>query len=228
MDDTKELEKKATAQATTLKAQVEALQVVDQASYDLADQINAEAVKGKKAFHVWFDPIDEASKAQRKTTIAQGKAIDDPFDYIIDTTASRKGKWMREQQAIAAKKQAEADAAAKKQAEDKQLEEAEMLSSLGMDEAAEEAITAEPVIQRTIVQAPAKGEGTVLRDYYSAAMDEPNGLMVLVKAIAAGQAPIEAVQANMTYLNGKARVEKGSMKVPGVHVVIDSKEGRRG
>jgi|GEM_PF-4297641 len=228
MDDTKELEKKATAQATTLKAQVEALQVVDQASYDLADQINAEAVKGKKAFHVWFDPIDEASKAQRKTTIAQGKAIDDPFDYIIDTTASRKGKWMREQQALAAKKQAEADAAAKKQAEDKQLEEAEMLSSLGMNEAAEEAITAEPVIQRTVVQALAKGEGTVLRDYYSAALDEPNGLMVLVKAIAAGQAPIEAVTANMTYLNGKARVEKGSMKVPGVHVVIDSKEGRRG
>jgi len=228
MDDTKELEKKAATQAATLKAQVEALQVVDQASYDIADKINEQAVAGKKAFHVWFDPIDEASKAQRKAVIAQGKAIDDPFDYIIETTASRKGKWRREQEAIAAKKQAEADAASKKKAEDKQLEEAEMLSSLGMNEAAEEAINAAPVIQKTVVQTPVKGAGTVLRDYYSAELDKPDGLLTLVKAIAAGEAPLEAVMANMPYLNGRARVEKGSLKIPGVRVVVDSKEGRRG
>jgi hypothetical protein len=225
MDDVKDLEKKATTQATTLKAKVDALQVTDQASYDLANQINKEAYDAKKAFHTWFDPIDEASKLQRKTTIAQGKAIDDPFDYIIQTTGTRSAKWMREQQAIAAKKQAEADELARKKAEDKQLEEAEMLSSLGMDEAADAALVAEPVIQRTVVEEPFKAAGTVLRDYYSA---EVTDLMALVKAVAAGQAPLESVEANMPYLNGKARLEKGEMKVPGVRAVVESKQGRRG
>jgi hypothetical protein len=225
MDDVKDLEKKATTQATTLKAKVDALQVIDQASYDLANQINKEAYDGKKAFHVWFDVLDEASKAQRKATIAQGKVIDDPFDYIIQTTASRKGKWRREQEAIAAQKQAEADTIARKKAEDKQLEEAELLQSMGMNEAAEEALVAEPVIERTVIEAPAKAAGTVLRDYYSA---EVTDLMALVKAVAAGQAPLEAVEANMPYLNGKARLEKGGMKVPGVRAVVESKEGRRG
>jgi len=225
MDDVKDLEKKATTQATTLKAKVDALQVTDQASYDLANQINKEAYDAKKAFHVWFDPIDEASKLQRKTTIAQGKAIDDPFDYIIQTTGTRSAKWMREQQAEAARKQREADDLARKKAEDKQLEEAEMLSSLGMDEAAEAALVAEPVIQRTVVEAPAKAAGTVLRDYYSA---EVTDLKALVKAVAAGEVPLDAIMANMPYLNGKARLEKGSMKVPGVVAVVDTKQGRRG
>jgi hypothetical protein len=223
--DTTALEAQAKTKAATLKAKVEALAVVDQASYDLAQQINEEATREKKAFHVWFDPIDEASKLQRKTTIAQGKAIDDPLDFIIDTTGSRSAKWMREQQAIAAKKQAEADEIARKKAEDKQLEEAELLSSLGMDEAAEEAISAAPVIERTIVAAPTKAQGTSIRDYYSA---EVTDLMTLVKAVAEGKAPIEAVQANMTYLNGKARLEKGSMKIPGVQAVVDTKQTRRG
>jgi hypothetical protein len=225
MADTKELETQAKNQALSLKERVDALQVVDQASYDLADALNKQAYEGKKAFHVWFDPIDEASKAQRKTTIAQGKAIDEPFDYIIEITAARKGKWRREQEAIAAQKQREAEEIARKKAEDKQIEEAELLASLGMNEAAEAALTAEPVIERVIVEAPSKGAGTVLRDYYRA---EVTDLLALVKAVAAGQAPLEAIEANMTYLNGKARLEKGGMKVPGVRAVVESKEGRRG
>jgi len=223
--DTTALEAQAKTKAATLKARVEALAVVDQASYDLAQQINEEATREKKAFHVWFDPIDEASKLQRKTTIAQGKAIDDPLDFIIDTTGSRSAKWMREQQAIAAKKQAEADEIARKKAEDKQFEEAELLSSLGLHEAADEAMDAAPVIERTIVAAPQKAQGTSIRDYYSA---EVTDLPTLVKAVAEGKAPIEAVQANMTYLNGKARLEKGSMKIPGVQAVVDTKQTRRG
>jgi len=226
--DTTALEAQAKTKAATLKARVEALAVVDQASYDLAQQINEEATREKKAFHVWFDPIDEASKLQRKTTIAQGKAIDDPLDFIIDTTGSRSAKWMREQQAIAAKKQAEADELARKKAEDKQLEEAILLSSLGMDEAAEEAISAAPVIERTIVAAPQKAQGTSIRDYYHAELVEPDGLMTLAKAVVAGIVPIEAIMANMAFLNGRARTDKGSMKIPGVQAVVDTKQTRRG
>jgi hypothetical protein len=217
-------EKEAQDQAVALRAQVDALTVTDQASYDLAQAINEKAIKTKKAFHAWFDPIDDASKAQRKATIDQGKKIDTPLDYIITTTGSRAATWMAAEREKVAAKQRESDELARKKAEDKQLEEAELLSSLGMDEAAEEAISAEPVLEKVRVTAPAAAAGASVRTYYSAQVDD---LMTLVKAIADGKAPLQAVEASMTYLNGRARLEEGAFSLPGVSVVKDIKQTRR-
>ena len=203
---------------------MDALTVTDQASYDLAQSINEQALKSKKAFHVWFDPIDDTSKKARQATIAQGKKIDEPLDYIITTTGSRAAKWMAEERRKVAEKQAEADAKARKKAEDDQLAQAELLSSLGMDEAADEALVAEPVIERVKVAEPIKAEGTSVRTYYSAKVDS---LKDLVVAVATGLAPIQCLAADMTYLNGRARLEEGAFALPGVSVVKEVKQSRR-
>lgn len=221
MDDQ---EKKAEEQALALRSRVDALQVIDQGSYDLAQEINKQAYQGKKAFHEWFDPIDDASKKQRQAVIAQGKKIDEPFDYIIKTTGSRAAAWMAEEERKAAKLRQEAEAAARKKAEEKQLEEAQLLADLGMNEAADEALVAAPVIEKVRVPEPTKADGTSVRTYYSA---QVNNLKDLVVAVATGLAPIQAIEANMTYLNGRATLEKDGFSLPGVSVVKEIKQSRR-
>ena len=217
-------EQQAQEKAVALRSQVDELQVVDQGSYDLAQAINKQAYEGKKAFHVWFDPIDDTSKKGRQAVIAQGKKIDEPFDYIIATTGSRASAWMEGERRKAEKLRQEAEAKARKEAEDRQLEQAQLLSDLGMDEAAEEALVAAPVIEKVRVAEPVKAEGTSVRTYYSAKVDS---LKDLVVAVATGLAPIQAIEANMTYLNGRATLEKDGFSLPGVSVVKDVKQSRR-
>ena len=217
-------EKQAQEQAVALRSRVDSLAVTDQASYDLAQEINKQAYQGKKAFHEWFDPIDDASKKQRQAVIAQGKKIDEPFDYVISTTGSRAAKWMDEEKRKAAALQAEADAKARKKAEDDQLAAAQLLQDLGMNDAAEEALEAAPVVEKVKVAAPVQASGASVRTYYSAQVDD---LKALVIAVATGLAPIQALQADMTYLNGRARLEEGAFVLPGVSVVKDIKQSRR-
>ena len=166
------VEQEAQEKAVALRAQVDELTVTDQASYDLAQSINEQALKSKKAFHGWFDPIDDTSK----------------------------------------------------KAEDDQLAAAQLLQDLGMAEAAEEALVAEPVIEKVRVAAPGQAAGASVRTYYSAQVDD---LKALVVAVATGLAPIQAIQADMTYLNGRARLEQGAFALPGVSVVKEVKQSRR-
>ena len=88
--------------ALSIRSKIDSLEVVDKGSYDLANVYNKQAYEGKKAFHLWFDPIDDASKKSRQATIAQGKKIDDPFDYVIKVTGTKAAAWMRAEQARAA------------------------------------------------------------------------------------------------------------------------------
>ena len=217
-------EKQAQEQAVALRFRVDSLAVTDQASYDLAQEINKQAYQGKKAFHEWFDPIDDASKKQRQAVIAQGKKIDEPFDYVISTTGTRAAKWMDEEKRKAAALQAEAEAKARKKAEDDQLAAAQLLQDLGMDDAAEEALEAAPVVEKVKVAAPVQASGASVRTHYSARVDD---LKALVVAVATGLAPIQALQADMTYLNGRARLEEGAFVLPGVSVVKEVKQSRR-
>jgi len=215
--------KQAEEDALALRLSVDQLIVIDQASYDAAQVINRKAYEGRKAFHLWFDPIDTKSREQRQTVIAQGKEIDGPYDYIIDITGRKCAAWMAEEQRKADDVRRKAKAEARKKAEDEQLEKAELLASLGLTDAAEEVIEAEPVPERVYVPEPQRAAGTSLRTYYSAEAD----LSVLVKAIAEGKAPIQAVIVNQAYLDGRARLEKEALAIPGVKVVKEVKQSRR-
>ena len=66
-------EQEAQEQAIALRSQVDALQVTDQKSYALAQEINKKAYAGKKAFHVWFDPIDDTSQEGSAGSHSAGK-----------------------------------------------------------------------------------------------------------------------------------------------------------
>lgn len=217
-------DKEAEEVALSLRAKVDALEVVDQQSYDLANALNKQAYEGRKAFHAWFDPIDEASKKQRQAIIAQGKKIDDPFDYVIKVTGSKAAAWMRAEKAKADEARRVAEEAARKVAEEAQLRAAEALQKEGLSAAAEAVLDAPVVIPKVEVAAPEKAEGVSYRDVWGA---EVVDLMTLVKAVADGKAPLGAIQANDAYLGQWARMSKGTEALPGVKVTNTPIQVRR-
>lgn len=219
-----DFEKESEERAVALRSKVDSLNVTDQGSYDLAQEFNKAAYEGKKAFHAWFDPIDEASKRQRQATIAQGKKIDDPFDYVIKVTGSKAAAWMRAEKAKAEEERRKAEESARREAEEAQLRSAEALQKEGLTAAAEAVLDAPVVVPKVEVAEPEKAEGVSYRDVWGA---EVTCLSELVKAVADGRAPIGAIQANETFLGQWARLTKGTESLPGVKVTNTPIQVRR-
>lgn len=217
-------EKEIEAKVIDIKAKADAIVVTDQASYDAAQEINKEAYEQKKAFHVWFDPIDDASKKQRQSVIAQGKKIDEPLDYVIKSTGRKAAEWMRAEQARIAEEKRIAEQEARKEAEDAQIAAAEKLEAEGMTAAAEAVLSSPVLTPKIVMEQPAKSVGVSYRDTYSA---EVVDLMTLVKAVAEGKAPICYLTADLVALNGWARSTKGTAEIPGVKVVATTVQARR-
>ena len=210
--------------ALSIRSKIDSLEVIDQGSYDMANVYNKQAYEGKKAFHLWFDPIDDSSKKARQATIAQGKKIDDPFDYVIKVTGSKSATWMRAEQAKAADEKRKVEAELRRQAEEAQIRAAESLQHEGLFAAADEVLEAAPVISRVVVDTPARADGVSYRDVWSV---EVSCLMDLVKAVAAGTVPLAYIQANESALGSWARATKGTESIPGVKVLNTPIQTRR-
>jgi hypothetical protein len=106
---------------------------------------------------------------------------------------------------------------ADRQARDEQLARAIELADAGEDEAAEQLLE-EPVMAAPVFiqhEAPAKMAGQVSRMNYSATVLD---LKTLLKAVVDGKAPLACVQANESYLNSYARLEKEGFSIPGVRL----------
>lgn len=97
------------------------------------------------------------------------------------------------------------------------LEKAQAEARAARAEAAQLAATAAVVMVAPEVEAPARAAGIAGRVTYSAQVDD---LMQLVQAVAAGTAPIEALQADTKFLNTQAKAfKKPGQLYPGVTIV---------
>jgi hypothetical protein len=210
-------DKESEVVALTLKQEVEALQVVDQVSHDYAQALNKKAYEAKKAFHEWFDPIDDASKKQRQATIAQGKKVDEPFDMVIKLTGSKCAAWIRQEQR-------KAEDLARKEAEESAIRAAEALQKEGLTAAADAVLEAPIVAPKVVMEEVAKDTGVSYRDIYSA---EVIDFMALVKAVASGTVPAYYLTPSETALNQWARTSKGTESIPGVKVNVETIQSRR-
>lgn len=224
MNEVTTKEQESTQEALILKSQADSVVVSNKEQYDTALAIDERARKAKKAFHDWFDPIDDASKKQRQATIQQGKKIDEPLDYVIKTVSRKTSAWYAQEQARIREEQRKAEEIARRAAEEAALKAAEELEKQGMTAAAD-AIMETPVsVSKVEVPQLEKTEGVSYRKQYSA---EVVSLMDLVKAVAAGTVPIAYIQANTTALNAWARSTKGSDTISGVRVVTENIQSRR-
>ena len=224
IDEKKDVSQEIAQKAATIKVKADAIAVIDQASYAAADALNNAARSEKKAFHAFFDPIDEASKKQRAAVIQQGKAIDEPLNYVIDVTGKKQAAWIRAEQARVEDERRKREEEARRTAEEEQIKAAEVLAAAGLTNAAEAVLEAPVVIEKTEVAAPAKAAGTSYRTNYSA---ECVSLMDLVKAVAEGRAPICYLEVNQTAINGWAKTTKGTESLPGVRVVTTDSQVKR-
>lgn len=86
------------------------------------------------------------------------------------------------------------------------------------NKAAAEAVMAAPVAPAPVFipKTTPGGYGQFTRKVWNA---EVVDMLVLVKAVAAGQVPIQALQADKVFLNSQARSLKGAMAYPGVRAV---------
>lgn len=206
------------SQGVTLRQDVAAIEVVDAPSFERA----AEALKLVKGYLARvaevFDPIDRAQIEARKVTIAQRKALEAHALDAEKILKQRMAAWQEAQEQ--ARREAEAAAAreAQRLAEEQQLQAAIEAEQLGDTAAAEQILAAPPVpviMPPVVVSEAPQVAGVSFRDHYRA---EVTDLLALVRAIAAGKAPITLVQPNTAALGQMARALKGAMQIPGVRV----------
>ena len=103
-------------------------------------------------------------------------------------------------------------------AREEQLQRAIEVESVEGTEAAEQ-ILQEPVqaLPSVPLSKAIKPTGTVSKFTYSAKVVN---MMALIRAVAEGKAPAQALMVNESWLNGKARLEKESYSVPGTELVV--------
>lgn len=168
--------------------------------------------------------LDDMRSDMKAPILDAGRKIDGLFNPMIDVckraAALLQPKILSYDRELAAaraemqrKLQIEADA------QKKQLEEqAEKLQAAGATEAAAAVKEASAMVSapQIPIAVSTAARSTVTRVTWSA---EVVDLMTLVKAVAEGVAPIGALQADMTYLNDRARVDKDSFAIPGVKAV---------
>jgi hypothetical protein len=210
--------------AALLKTQADTVIVSNKEEYDAALAVDKKAREAKRAFHEWFDPIDDASKKQRATTIAQGKKIDEPLDYVVKTISRKTSAWYSAEQARIRAEQKAAEDAARKAAEDAALMAAELLEKSGMTAAADAILETPVAVPKVEVPVFDKPEGISYRTQYSA---EVISMPDLIRAVFEGKASSAYLMPNMTALNSWARGTKGADSIPGVKVVKETLQARK-
>lgn len=200
----KEVEEKRTSITGPLNQAVKAVNDLFRSPKEYLDKAEATL---KRAMVTW------TTEQERLAAIARAEA-----EAAARAERERLAALEREQAEAARKAQEEAQAAAAagdQEATKRAMAEAEA----AQQQAAVTAMTAQVVTAAPAVEAPAKVTGISGRMTYSA---EVTDLLELVKAVAAGAAPIEAIQADTKFLGAQARAfKKAGQLYPGVMAVAE-------
>jgi hypothetical protein len=216
------IEQEASHTLATLHNAAEKLEIVTAEDATHGDELRGELVARRKAVEGWFAPlVDAAHKAHRQLCDRRAIALT-PFAETEKIVSSKLVVWHGEQERIRREAEAAAMRAAREEAERRQIAEAEAALDAGDDDRAEAILEAPPppvLVPRPNFEPAPKLASTAFANRWHA---EVVDLMALVRAIAAGKAPLECVQANMIALNGLARSLKGGLTYPGVQAVRET------
>ena len=218
---------------TAFAPPAEALQLVDQtvalAASDLkiSDQTTYQTAGERlKELSAKEKEIEDFRKKLKAPILAAGKAIDDffsaPLTRLQGARASLKRSLLQYQiaeeqrrrelearaQEAARKERERLEARAEKAAEKGQTEKAAVLQA-----------TADSVVAPMVAPTVQKISGISTRTTYRAEVFDK---MALVKAVAAGTVPLNALDANAPFLNNQARAMKETLAYPGVKVVAET------
>lgn len=220
---------RARREYSQLQVDAAELAVSDRESFDLADAFLGAVKAYRKRIADWINPVIGAWHAGHKASVALRESLDGPAATLETTLKRRLGDYEQEQQRKL--RAAEAAAAVERQ---RLEDEARLQAALAADAAGDaqqaEAILTAPAPPMPVVAPPPapveipRAQGLSFRTTYSA---EVTDLGALIRAVAAGQAPIAYLQANLPALNGAARAHKEVFSVPGVRLVTERTSAKR-
>lgn len=194
------------------------LVIVDQQSYTRAAETLKEIAWVEKQITDHHGPMKKAAKEAHNQAVAAEKRFLDPLMKAKDIIRGAISKWTSEQERIRREAEAKAREEARRKEEDERLAKAAAAEAEGRPEAEVTKILETPVPIAPVVAMPTynKVEGVSMRETWHA---EVIDIKVLCQAVVEGQAPLEAVQANMPLLNSMARTSKSELSIPGVKAV---------
>jgi len=171
-----------------------------------------------KATTDYLEPHITAAHSKHKRLTALRARLLGPYNDVVSHVNTIILNYEREQERIRKEAERKAQELARKEAEDRQIAEAEALEEAGQPEAAEAALI-RPVTPHTVnISRPNRPSGISTSKKWRA---EVVDLSALVKAVAEGKAPLSYLEANTKKLNQAALAQGDEMNVPGVRVYED-------
>lgn len=174
-------------------------------------------IKGLRAeINSNYDPVIAAAYHTHREAVAAKRKVEAPLIEAETYAKALVADYHAELERIRREEQLRAERIAREEAERRQLEEAALLHDIGETDSAN-ALLEEPIVYAPpIVSRPApKVSGIAVQKRYSA---ECFDLMALVRAVAAGQVPLQALEPNQTFLNRQAVALRNALQYPGVRV----------
>jgi hypothetical protein len=194
------------------------LVVNDQESYDAAGEALHAIARFRKKVEALYAPMKQKTRAAWQAIVDSEKGL---LDRAVKADAHLRPAWtafdeeLQRRQRLA---QLEAERQAREAEEAQRLEEAAELEAMGETEEAE-AVLSRAATPVTVVAPPIAPRTAGISAPIRWKVDERVELMVLVKAVAAGKAPLQCVKPDLPYLNRRASADKDQLRIPGVRVV---------
>lgn len=178
-------------------------------------------VKGLRAeVDASFDPIISKAHDAHKEAIAQKRKVEAPLAEAEAILKPRIAAYLNAEEQCRQDEELRLQRQAIEEARQRQLENAAILDDIGATAEANALLEETPAVAPVILQRAApKVSGVSMSKRYSA---EIVNLMDLVKAVAAGKAPIQCLQADLVFLNRQAVAMKQALAYPGVRLKVDS------
>lgn len=210
-----------------------AMRVADARQYEAAAHMLRMLTLTLDEIAATFDPVIKAAFDSHRAALAAKaqhaepvKAAQRHLKSVMGLYEAEQDRLRRvEQLRLQAEAQAEAEAEARAEAEERALQTAVEAEQRGVDVDVEALAEAElaaagPVYAAPVVTAPAapRVAGVSSRETWRA---EVTDLAALVRAVAGGQVPITALEANMVFLGQQARSLKSLLAYPGVRAVAE-------
>jgi hypothetical protein len=208
-------------QASTIVARAKSLKIRDQQSYEMAAAHLLAIATLRREIEAHHGPVKQAAHRTWQQAIAAEKRMLGPVsqaEHILKTSIS---EYDAEQRRLEKEKRTKAEAEAQRKAEEQLEREIEEAEAEGADEKeigaliSSPLVVAPPRIEPTFQQAKGVSVSANWRG-------EVVSLEALVKAVAAGNASINLVQANEPAINQLARPTRGTLPVPGVRFYSQS------
>jgi membrane protein involved in colicin uptake len=218
------VEEEIRQEETELEAGLKTLLVTDQAGYEAANELIGRCDAALKKIADHHDPVIKAAHEAHRAALEAKKRLADPVTAIRADASRKMTAWYTAEKARLADERRRAEEEARRQAEEERRRTAAALEKAGMKKAAEAALKQPVEVKAPQAAGPVKAEGV---SYRTAWKIEVTGLMELVRAIAAGSAPLTYVEANMTSLSQAVRAFRGTQAIPGCRQYEDTIQAKR-